>query len=74
MKKNDFILKTEDWLVDNDLFESEFKLSFEQIKKKSAQEYIELVYWGLLDKAPDLIPEFKKRIKNAKLKNIKINF
>ena len=74
MKKNDFILKTEDWLVENDLIEPEYKLSFEQIQNKSVQEYIILVYWGLQDKAPSLLSEFKRRIEAAKLRNVKINF
>ena len=74
MKKNDFILKTEDWLVENDLIEPEYKLSFEQIQNKSVQEYINLVYWGLQDKAPSLLSEFKRRIEAAKLRNVKINF
>ena len=73
MKKNDFILKTENWLVENDLIEPEYRLSFEQIQKKSAQDYISLVYWGLQDKAPSLLSEFKRRIKEAKLRNIDIN-
>ena len=74
MKKNDFILKTEDWLVENDLIEPEYKLSFEQIQNKSVQEYISLVYWGLQDKAPSLLSEFKRRIEASKLRNVKINF
>ena len=74
MKKNDFILKTEYWLVENDLIEPEYKLSFEQIQNKSVQEYINLVYWGLQDKAPSLLSEFNRRIEAAKLRNVKINF
>lgn len=60
--------------MENDLIEPEYKLSFEQIKKKSAQDYVNLVYWGLQDKAPSLLSEFKKKIKAAKLRNVKIDF
>lgn len=70
MKKVDFIIDTERWLVENDVIDSRFQITPSQAKDRNINQYINQVKWMLQDKAPDLFDEFKHRIKESHLRGM----
>lgn len=70
MKKIDFVLKTERWLVQNDVIDSEYQKSATQAAKIDINQYIYSVKGMLLDKAPELYPTFKMMIKESRVRGM----
>ena len=70
MKKVDFVLKTERWLVQNDVIDSEYQKSATQVAKVDINQYINSVKGMLLDKAPELYPTFKMMIKESRVRGM----
>ena len=70
MKKVDFVLKTERWLVQIDVIDSEYQKSATQAAKVDINQYINSVKGMLLDKAPDLYPTFKMMIKENRVRGM----
>lgn len=70
MKKVDFVLKTERWLVQNDVIDSEYQKSATQAAEIDINQYINSVKGMLLDKAPDLYPTFKMMIKENRVRGM----
>lgn len=56
MKKEDFIMETEDWLVRQDI--SDFVCKVSTARKKNIMDYLEQTESILKWKAPDLLDDF----------------
>ena len=68
MKKEDFIMKTEEWLVRQDV--SDFVCKASTARKKNIVDYLEQTESILKWKAPDLLDDFHEQVKNAHLRGI----
>lgn len=66
MKKEDFIMETENWLVRQDV--SDFVCKASTARKKNIVDYLEQTESILKWKAPDLLDDFHERVKNAHLR------
>lgn len=66
MKKENFIMETEDWLVRQDV--SDFVCKVSTARKKNIMDYLEQTESFLKWKAPDLLDDFHERVKNAHLR------
>lgn len=66
MKKEDFIMEIEDWLVRQDV--SDFVCKVSTARKKNIMDYLEQTESILKRKAPDLLDDFHERVKNAHLR------
>ena len=65
MKKDDFIYNVEKWLVRNDVSDSEYMLSPNQIRKTNVASYVSSVEQTLKWKASDLLNDFYKMVKES---------
>lgn len=70
MKKVDFVLKKERWLVQNEVIDSKYQNSATQAAKIDINQYINSVIGMLLDKAPDLYPTFRMMIKENRVRGM----
>lgn len=68
MGKVDFIVGTERWLAANDVIDAELQITPSQAKSRNIDQYISQVKGMLKYKAPDLIDEFNKRIRQSHLR------
>ena len=66
MKKEDFIMETENWLVRQDV--SDFVCKASTARKKNIVDYLEQTESILKWKAPDLLDSFHKKVKEAHLR------
>ena len=66
MKKENFIMEAEDWLVRQDV--SDFVCKVSTARKKNIMDYLEQTESILKWKAPDLLDDFHERVKNAHLR------
>lgn len=66
MKKIDFIMSTEEWLVRNDV--QDFMCSVSSAKNYDIAQYIYGVENFLSHKAPDLLDDFYNRVKEGKVR------
>ena len=71
MKKADFINNTESWLISNDIKDSCYRYSPSQISKMNINNYTKEVSFMLKNKAPELVPVFKKMMKENRVRGMK---